>query len=525
MKTRIPNNRKERGAIILPCVVVCGILGFTLASYLQLVQTQNLSVARSQLWNAAIPVCEAGIEEALAHINNSAIGTNFALNGWTKDGDYFRMERALGEHRYVTLISTDALPKITASAYISDPRMGVDATRVVRVNTTRWATGMKGIIAKENVNMTSLCEVDSFDSEDERYSTLGKYEAAKRKDNGFAGAVFGSVSGATIYGSVATGPEGTATGTVGDFNWVSSQTGIQPGKYANDLNIAFPIVQPPFTGGAFHPLGDTVTLTNLHYTSTMVTTTNMPLTAPASGITTNYAGTIVTTNYPSGISSSLITIHTTPVRSRTEPAAGTYQNLDQKGAWYYYDEISSYSYPSLTYSYSMTVTNSSTTTEYYEYALSHERYQMNSLAMSGNERLIVTGTNVTLYIKGDFSMTGNSQIIIAPGASLKLFVEKNTSLAGNGIANYTNDASKFMYYGLPSNTRIDIQGNASFTGCIYAPQAEMNLGGGGTDIYDVVGATVTRVANLNGHFRFHYDERLGRSKILSRYTVASWLEI
>jgi hypothetical protein len=344
-------------------------------------------------------------------------------------------------------------------------------------------------------------------------------------DGGFAGSVFGNISAGKVYGNVATGPTGTATGNVGDFAWMSSNTGIQPGHYANDLNLAFPEVQAPFDGGAFTPAGGNVTLTNLDYWSTVVTTATLPSTPPASPITTNLIGDWTSTTYPAGVSSHLITTNTTPTRTKTAPAAGTYLNLEQKGAWHYYDLITSYTYPTLTYTYSMTASNSTVTTEYYTYVLSGEKYQMNNLVLNGNDRLIVTGTNVTLYVTGDFTMSGNSKVLITPEASLKIYVAGRTSLSGNGIFNYTLDASRFMYYGLPSNTRIDISGNASFTGCIYAPRAELDMNGGGSDIYDVVGATITKTATMNGHFRFHYDERLGRSKILSRFTVASWAEI
>jgi hypothetical protein len=40
-----------------------------------------------------------------------------------------------------------------------------------------------------------------------------------------------------------------------------------------------------------------------------------------------------------------------------------------------------------------------------------------------------------------------------------------------------------------------------------------------------VGAAVTKSADMNGHFHFHYDERLGRSQVLSKYSVASWIEL
>ena len=139
--------------------------------------------------------------------------------------------------------------------------------------------------------------------------------------------------------------------------------------------------------------------------------------------------------------------------------------------------------------------------------------------------MLVAGDAV-LYVTGDMAMTGQSQIIIAPGASLKLYVAGgSTNLAGNGIQNNNADATKFSYYGLPTNTDISIGGNAAFTGTIYAPNADLHLHGGGNDTYDVVGATVTKTVQMNGHFNFHYDERLGRTGGAVRYNVASWNEI
>jgi hypothetical protein len=523
MKIRA-NNRD--GGVLLITLLGSILLGTALAGYLKLSGAQATSVMRSQVWNSAIPISEAGIEEALAHINDSQIGTNYATDGWVNSGNQFTLSRAFGEGRYSVAISTDTYPRITAIGYVKDAtRGGIEVKRTVLVTTTKWATGMKGLITKQDLTMTSNTEVDSFDSEDARYSTRGHYDPAKRKDGGFAGSVLGNVYGATIDGVVGTGPNGVATGTVGDFAWTGSNNGIEPGHYINDMNLAFPPVQVPFVGGSIPPSGGTVTLTNLDYWSTMITTTNYPFPPPASAVTTNFFGTITVTTPPLGIASSLITTNTTPQRTKTLPPAGTYINLVVQGAWNYYDLITSYSYPSLTYTYSMTATNSSVTTENYDYVLQSDRYDTPNLSLSGGQRLLVVGTNVSLYIPGDFSMTGNSKLIIAPGASLKVYVGGATSLAGNGIFNYTLDASHFMYYGLPSNTSISISGNAAFTGCIYAPNANLSLNGGGNTIYDVVGASVTKTANMNGHFRFHYDERLGRSPIQSKYSVALWREV
>jgi hypothetical protein len=516
---------KESGSALLVTLVSGIILGIALASVVKLTGTQLRSIVFSQVWNAAIPVAEAGVEEALAHINDSTIGTNFAVNGWTIVSNEFQISGTIKGGRYITRISTNTLPIITSSGYIPDPRSTNEYIRTVRVTTSRWSTGLKGLVAKSDVTMVGLTSVDSFDSEDERYSTRGRYDATKHKDGGYVASVNGSVYDATVMGSVGTGPTGTASGNVGDFGWLASNTGIEPGHYANDVNFAFPEVQAPFSGGAAFPGPGTETLTNFEYWSTMITTTNYPSPAPASAVTTNLLGTNIVTSYPSGVSAALITTNTTPQHTKTAPADGTYINMTKHGAWYDFDLITSYAYPSLTYTYSMTATNSSTTTETYNYVLRLDQYQMSNLRMSGSDRLLVLGTNVVLYVTGDFTMTGSSEVIIAPGASLKMYVGGDINLAGNGIFNYTLDATHFSLYGLPSNRNIAISGNASFTGVIYSPHADVTMNGSGTTIYDVVGAIVANSAKMNGQFQFHYDERLGRSKVLAKYSVASWTEL
>src|SRR4030095_5376023 len=89
------------GNVLLTSLVISGTLGFVLAGYLTLVGGQHKMTTRSQSWNAAIPVAEAGVEEALSQLN--ANGTNLvANNNWTLvDGKYFLRSRTIGENRYL----------------------------------------------------------------------------------------------------------------------------------------------------------------------------------------------------------------------------------------------------------------------------------------------------------------------------------------------------------------------------------------------------------------------------------------
>src|SRR5262249_3098691 len=151
-----------------------------------------------------------------------------------------------------------------------------------------------------------------------------------------------------------------------------------------------------------------------------------------------------------------------------------------------------------------------------------ENYYMTELRMSGSDKMLVLSPSRVLYVRDNFTMSGNSEIIIAPGASLKIYVGGDISLAGNGLFNYTLDASKLGIYGLPTPRSATVSGNASFTAVLYAPQADVVMNGGGNNTYDIVGAIVGNSATMNGHFQFHYDEALGRAKILAKYTPASW---
>src|SRR5689334_2637741 len=104
MKISTLTNRGRQGHVLAMVLVVVTICAIALMSYLQLVNSQNRAVARSQGWNASVPVMEAGVEEALAHLNaNSETGLD--VDGWTRIGNYFRMERSVGDSYYVVTIT------------------------------------------------------------------------------------------------------------------------------------------------------------------------------------------------------------------------------------------------------------------------------------------------------------------------------------------------------------------------------------------------------------------------------------
>ena len=138
----------------------------------------------------------------------------------------------------------------------------------------------------------------------------------------------------------------------------------------------------------------------------------------------------------------------------------------------------------------------------------------------------VSSPNVILYVTSTLSLGTGTEIYIAPGASFTMYVAASSaSIGGQGVVNSSGLAKNFTYYGLPTNTSLGLQANASFVGQIYAPQADMTLGGGGSTPYDFSGQVVAKSFNLNGHYSFHYDEGLQTSgSAISGYVASSWNE-
>ena len=86
MRTNHNKPTREQGSVLTITLLLCVILGILMGTYLQLVQTQRTSVARSERWNYALVVAEAGVEEAMALLNSGVKAPGFAVAPWTSSG-------------------------------------------------------------------------------------------------------------------------------------------------------------------------------------------------------------------------------------------------------------------------------------------------------------------------------------------------------------------------------------------------------------------------------------------------------
>ena len=448
MKMLLSRTRLISGNTLLGTLVITGVLGFLLATYLTLVQRQFAVNFRSQAWNAAVPVIEAGIEDALTHLNTHG-KTNLACDGWQLVNGAYIMERNLGDNFYSVSIGNyegHGNPIISSKGYVtmqlltkaSSPFVFATTTvvpgtrsylvRGVKVGTRNSGLFTKAMVAKAKVVVSGNVLTDSYNSSSSTASTDGRYDPAKSLGNGDIasnGQLIKQIStsgSVEVYGHVSTGPGGTVglsgTVSVGSKDWVSSGTkGVEPGWFRDDMNVSFP--------------------------------------------------------------DALL-----PTQARFAPSGGKVDGKD------------------------------------YEYILEDGNYELSSLSLSGMEEVLIKGF-ANLYVSGNISLSGQAKLKVVNGGTLRLFVGGATaSLSGQGVANETGYATNFVYYGLPTNTRLDLSGGSGFTGIIYAPQAALKVSGGSV----LCGATISDTIAATGGFQFHYDESLG-SFDSAGFIVTSWNEM
>jgi hypothetical protein len=265
---KIQRQKTNRGGVLVVTVIICALIGPMLAAYLSMVSGQHHFTQRSQVWNNCIPMCEAGVEEAMAHINYSGTTSNFAINGWVKDSTIYRKTRPLNGGEALMQIDSSYPPIITVRGRLRAPYGNSMIARTVRVQTRINLRFPNGILARGVLDLGGAARVDSFNSTNSLESGPGGiYDLAKATDRTSVVTVSRmtnalNVGNADIYGKIGTGPGGTvtvgATGSVGDtaYNNDTANNGtIQTNHVTDDINVYIPeaILPKPY-GPAVPPL-------------------------------------------------------------------------------------------------------------------------------------------------------------------------------------------------------------------------------------------------------------------------------
>src|SRR5512144_2120028 len=106
---------RRSGSVLIAGLIICGLIGITLASYLVMLRSQRFTVARSQAWNGALAMAEAGVEEALSQLNPlvpAPAAVDRSANGWGSpvNNIYGPKIRTLALGKYAVCYTANTFP-------------------------------------------------------------------------------------------------------------------------------------------------------------------------------------------------------------------------------------------------------------------------------------------------------------------------------------------------------------------------------------------------------------------------------
>lgn len=146
-------------------------------------------------------------------------------------------------------------------------------------------------------------------------------------------------------------------------------------------------------------------------------------------------------------------------------------------------------------------------------------YRYTEISLASRKTVTING-DVIMYIDGKIKTSGQSQILINPGASLVIYQgDAEIQMSGQGIVNSSGAPPDLLIYS-SSTSRVKLSGQADFYGAIYAPGAYIQY----TGQADIFGAIVGDEIKTSGQAELHYDEALSRleSSATIVYEAKSW---
>lgn len=282
MKTQLVPSSRRQGFTYMTVVVTMIVVGLMLAAYLKLVGVQSQLTTRSQNWNRSVPVLEAGIEEAIAHLNKNGSPNDAGVvtlsqlggDGWDNHGSLtgpWSKEVYLDNDYYTVTISSwngtvANFPTIYSTGFVQQTPAfvwngsftpflaaanggGAYSKRIVHCTVTNNPTYTKAILAKHGIDLNgNNVFTDSYDSGIAGRNINGRWNLSIRRDHGDVASNdtatnIINIGNAEVWGRVATGPGGSAGwlhGAVGDAAWHAGNiSGIKAGFFTDDMNVEF----------------------------------------------------------------------------------------------------------------------------------------------------------------------------------------------------------------------------------------------------------------------------------------------
>jgi len=195
-------------------MTICLIVGLLLSGYLVLTSNRFQMTVRSSDWNAAIPILEAGVEEAMTHLTRD---TNAPMaNNWTADSiagiQVYTKTRTFQDGSYFYVYISDLSSNsaiIYSQGFVHSPYNTKFISRTVKVGVTNPPSVFTHAIAVNGgIAFNGHPTVAGFDSRLGAYNTTSNRFAIGGLATNSKDSSAVNLGGAHIYGPVSTGPGG-----------------------------------------------------------------------------------------------------------------------------------------------------------------------------------------------------------------------------------------------------------------------------------------------------------------------------
>ena len=416
--------RNQDGSILLAGLMTTAVIGMTICSYLLLVRSQHVAVVRSQNWNAALSLAEAGVEEAMAHLNSrlGKAGAALPADGWTKlpSGYYGLPVRQINSGSYQVLYSPDSSPMIISTGRVSVADSSTVISRTLQASTRPAPMFNTAVAVLQGIDVRNQgFTTDSFDSSDASHSDHGLYSASNATSNGAVAALSGSVAlnGSVVKGNLLLGP---------GAKYNANQAGATSGSLSRTLTLDLPSIDLnaiPWTVGVVHQQDEND------------------------------------------------------------------EKHSNKG---------------------------------YSFA-SSGNYELTTLAGD-----IFVGADAFVRLKVTGSADPGTIHIAANGAKsgkLEIYMTAPTFTLKGPIEIENGNAKQLAYFGLAGNTLVDFTQVKSFTGTVFAPNAEVKIGRSHSTRFSFIGSCIGASLTTRGGCDFHFDQNLQRAGPALGWTISQWKEL
>lgn len=462
---KFPRARPERGAILIVALLLAAIIGVSLVSYVNLGRNNLKQAQRTYLGVAAMNLAEAGLESALYSFNqlDNATGPT-AWTSWNTN---------------VTYNTTSPFPVTAWRTIVSGFDAGQNATGTVKAfveypNGTRADGSTAGIspsvLVKATITPDTGAPIERYIRITLRRRGLFSNGLVARNDINWVGHPSADSWNSDPDGDgvhvAYPGVGQTANVVVASISGNITLAGGEVWGYAKTG------VTGTISGGSVHGLG---------------TTTDDPTRR-----TNDFDSTFPMPSAPSPTTVNTITSNVTSSRTFPNTATDSVNTADGK---YYY------------------------------------RFSGANIVIAGSDTISIKAGEDVVFLLTSHSgataikSTGSAGFDINAGGTLNVYTDGNISIAGNGFANDNHNAASAIFWGTNTSTQtIDISGNGTLTGIVYAPNATASMNGGGTSGM-MQGAVVANTITMNGGTEFHYDDALANLVVGNIWGISGWREL